>query len=167
MKFLLSWVSAAAFAFAVTAGAFLLLANLGTGPSETDLPSRPEEGQSGPALSLTIRKDGLAALSSQPDQELSFDLKNESERELRDVSIFVTVFPEDTSVTSDRGYEATVERLAPDETATAKFSVDLSPPPDLETRVAAEPPRWIIEARATTPDGVSAGRTVILPRQTS
>jgi hypothetical protein len=162
-----TWVSAAALAFAVTAGAFLLLANLGTGPSETDLPSRPENRDSGPALSLMVRQDGLTELPPKPGQELAFDLKNESGRELRDVSIAVTVFPEDTSVTSDRGYEAKVERLAPDETATAQFSVDLSPPPGTQARVATEPPRWIIEARASTPDGVSAGRTVILPRQTS
>lgn len=165
MRGFLTWVSGAAFAFFVTAGAFLLLANLGTGPSETELPSRPAAQGSGPALSLTVRKDGLASLDPAPDQNLAFDLRNEGERELTDINLTLKVFPEDTSVTDARYYKATVEKLAGGETATADFDVvDLSPLPGLDTHRQPEPPRWIVEARATTPGGASAVRTVILPR---
>ena len=167
MRGFITWVSGAAFAFAVTAGAFVVLANLGTGPSETDLPSGSESRVSGPALNLMVQKDGLADLPQRPDQKLKFDLENVGERELEDVSIYLTVFLEDTSVSNARNYSATVQRLAPGATATAEYSVDLSLPPGLKTDTSTEPPRWIIEARATTPDGVSTGRTVILPRQTS
>jgi hypothetical protein len=169
MRGFLTWVSGAAFAFFVTAGAFLLLANLGTGPSETELPSRPEARGSGPALGLTVQRDGLASLDSAPDQSLAFDLRNEGERELTDINLTLKVFPEDTSVTDARYYKATVERLAGGETATADFNVvDLSPlPSGLDTRRQPEPPRWIVEARATTPGGASAVRTVILPRPSS
>ena len=165
MRGFLTWVSGAAFAFFVTASAFLLLANLGTGPSETELPSRPADGGSGPPLSLLVRKTGLESLQPASGQSLAFDLRNGGDRELTDISLAVRVFPEDTAITETRDYTATVEKLAAGETATANFDVvDLSPPPGLDTRRNPEPPRWIVEARATTPGGVSTVRTVILPR---
>lgn len=167
MRGFLTWVSGAAFAFFVTAGAFLLLANLGTGPSETELPSHPEAQGSGPALDLIIQKAGLESLEPGPDQRLVFELRNEGERALTDISLTLKVFPEDTSVTDARYYKATVEELAAGENAAAEFGVvDLSPLPGLDAPPGPEAPRWIVEARATTPEGVSAVRTVILPRQT-
>lgn len=167
MSGFLTWVSGAAFAFVVTAGAFLLLANLGTGPRETELSSRPEDrGAAGPSLEVRVEEENLASLEPEPGQDLIFELRNGGGRTLEDISLTLKVFPEDTSVSDARYYKAAVERLEAGGRAEAEFDVvDLSPLEALDEEAGAERPRWIIEARATTPDGVSAVKTVILPRQ--
>src|SRR5918999_4478334 len=62
------WVSGAALAFLATAGAFLLLANLGTGPSVKSLPPESQPAHSGPALELNLDEGELASLQPLPDQ---------------------------------------------------------------------------------------------------
>ena len=50
------WLSGAALAFFVTAGAFLLLANLGTVPSERSLTPEPPDAEARPALELDTER---------------------------------------------------------------------------------------------------------------
>lgn len=159
------WVSGAALAFIATAGAFLLLAGMGTGPSEARLES-PSRGAPGPALRVEMDEEELGALEYAPDQQLAVTVANRGKEDLSDVSVVLQVASENTAVTEARYYRATVEELAPGARTPVAFpSVNLSPLGEAELRNASgpEPPGKIIEVRAATPSGVSAVRTAILP----
>lgn len=158
------WISGAAVAFVATAGAFLLLAGLGAGPSETRLESGARAA-SGPALRLEVDEDRLGVLEQAPDQDLTVAVANGGEEALSGVSVVLQVASENTAVTEARYYRATVEELAPGAQAAVTFSPDLSPLGEAETRnfSGPEPPGKILEIRAATPSGVSAVRTAILP----
>jgi hypothetical protein len=163
-----SWASGAVLAFLLTAGAFLLLANLGTGPSERSLPPDPRSGASGPSLALSLEADQLVSLDRFPDQKLVLGVSNEGDRDLSDVNLTLKVFSENTAISEARYYRATVRSLSAGETIDANFEVDLSPPIGAGRAYSggSDPPREIIEVRATTPEGVSAVKTAILPRRT-
>jgi hypothetical protein len=156
----LLWSLATSAAFLATAGAFLLLANLGTGPgSGSDpIPRAPEAA--GPALALRFAEDRLGELERRPDQALTLFVENRGDRELPEVDVTLAVASEANLSADQRRYEENLEGLVPGERKAVEMQVDLSPP-------AAETPeaqdqREILEARATTPDGVSAVETAVL-----
>ena len=155
----LLWSLATSAAFLATAGAFLLLANLGTGPgSGSDpIPRAPEAA--GPALALRFAEDRLGELERRPDQALTLYVENRGDRELADVGVTLAVASEAALEVSVRRYEENVERLAPGERRAVEMQVDLSPPAETSE---AQDQREILEARATTPGGVSAVETAVL-----
>ena len=162
------WVSGAALAFFVTASAFLLLANLGTGPSEKSLPPDPRPAQSGPALELSLDEDQLASLEARPDQGLDVGVKNSGDEELTDVHLTLEVSSENTALSDASYYRKTVDEVAAGRTVDRHFYLDLSVQEStVGSRMTAvavpEPPRKIVEVRATTPEGVSAIKTAIVP----
>ena len=157
------WVSVAALAFFVTAGAFLLLANLGTGPSEESLPPDPQRAESGPALELNLDEDQLASLRALPDQRLDVGVENAGDEDLSDVSLTLEVSSENTALSDARYYREKVETLAAGGSATVHFYPNLSEGESTIPVAIPEPPRKILEVRATTPTGVSAVRTAVLP----
>lgn len=165
MRGAISWFVAAAVAFFVTAGAFLLLANLGGDREEQPL-SRPRPTDSGPLLKMELREDQLENLRHAPDQRLEVDLNNTSAKPISGLNATVKVASENTAVPETRFYRAVVDRLKADETKTVGFAVDLSSfedPTDASLDPAAEPPRIVLEVRATTPRGASAIKTAVLP----
>jgi hypothetical protein len=159
------WASGAALAFFVTAGAFLLLANLGTGPSEESLPPDPQSAQSGPALQLNPDEDDLASLRARPDQSLDVGVKNSGDEDLTDIHLVLEVSSENTALSDARYYRETVDTLDAGRSTTVPFHLDLSAQGGTGLAMPAIPesPRTIVEVRATTPTGVSAIKTVILP----
>jgi hypothetical protein len=158
MRDLVFWLSGAALAFLVTAGAFLLLANLATTPSEKSLnPDRAPVG-SGPAIDLQLDRERLASL------ELS--VENEADEPLSDVSVILITSTENTALSDSRSYRQTVEKIPPSGAESVRFEFDLEVPEHPARRPLAaspEPSREILEIRATTPEGNSTVRTVILP----
>jgi hypothetical protein len=74
------------------------------------------------------------------------------------------VASEDTTRPRARYYQET-GNLAPEETTTVEFEIDLTPPvtdEGRETYPAEGQARGVLEIRATTPDGASAVKTAIL-----
>jgi hypothetical protein len=159
------WASGAALAFLVTAGAFLLLANLGTGPSVKSLPPESQPANSGPALELDLDEEELASLQALPDQRLQVRVKNSGDEDLADVHLTLEVSSENTALSDARYYRDTVDTLAAGKSTVVPFYLDLSAKEGTSSMAPAAPesPRTIVEVRATTPTGVSAVRTAILP----
>jgi hypothetical protein len=162
------WISGAAFAFLATAGAFLLLANLGTGPSERNLTPDPPPAESGPALELTLTRDRLASLRALPGQELDVGVRNVGDEDLSHVNLTVEVSSENTALSDARYYRENVNELPAGSAVPVRFYLDLSQKEStMSTTTSApaalEPPRKIIEVRATTPEGESAIKTAIVP----
>jgi hypothetical protein len=160
------WISGAALAFFVTAGAFLLLANLASAPSDKSLTPGSSSGGSRPALDLSLDEGRLASLRPLPGQSLDLMVKNEGNKQLSDVNVTLGVSSENTSLPDSRYYRQTVQKLPQSDAATVHFEFDLSAQEQPVARPSAavpEPSRKILEIRATTPDGVSTVRTVILP----
>ncbi len=165
MREALFWVSGAVLAFFVTAGAFLLLANLGTGSSKKSLALDPRPARSGPALELDLDEGELASLRALPNQRFEVGVKNLSDEDLRDVHLTLEVSSENTALSNARYYRETVDTLAAGRDRFVSFDLDLSAPEGTSSAVPAvpEPPRTILEVRASTPTGVSAIKTAILP----
>ncbi len=165
MREMALWISGAALAFFVTAGAFLLLANLATVPSDRSLTPDPPSRRPGPVLDLHLDENRLASLRARPGQSLDLTVKNEGDRDLTDVNLTLGVSSENTALPDSRYYHRKVESLPAGESAPVRFEFDLSAlgqtaasPP-----AAPDPSRKILEIRATTPGGVSTVRTAILP----
>ena len=166
MRGILLWISGAALAFFVTAAAFLLLANLASAPSDKSLTPDPPSGGSRPTLELSLDEGRLASLRPLPGQSLDLVVKNEGSKQLAHVNVTLGVSSENTSLPDSRYYRRTVEKLSPGEAATVYFEFDLSALDQHAVRPPAavpEPSRKILEIKATTPEGVSAVRTAILP----
>ncbi|MDQ3862472.1 MAG: hypothetical protein M3317_03035 [Actinomycetota bacterium] len=166
MRDIVFWLSGAALAFLVTVGAFLLLANLATTPSEKSLRPHEAPGASEHTLSLILDREQLASLQPRPDQRLDLAVENGGAKPLSDVSVTLSVSSENTAVSDSRYYRKTVENIPPGEDASVRFAFDLSVPEQPAARPPAatlEPSRQILELRATTPEGDSTARTVILP----
>jgi hypothetical protein len=161
------WISGAAFAFLATAGAFLLLANLGTGPSERNLTPEPPPAESGPALELTLNQNRLASLRALPGQELEVGVRNAGDEDLSHVNLTVEVSSENTALSDARYYRDNVNELPAGSSVPVLFYLDLSQTESTmgttSAPAAPEPPRKIIEVRATTPEGESAIKTAIVP----
>jgi hypothetical protein len=164
MRDVVFWLSGAALAFFITAGAFLLLANLATVPSEKRLTPDPPGGGSEPAVELVLDAGRLASLRPLPDQSLYLVVKNEGAGRLLDMNVTLSVSSEDTALPDTRYYRRTVDKVEAGGEADVRFEFDLSDPErPTPGRPASEPARRILEIRATTPDGISAVKTVILP----
>jgi len=158
------WLSGAALAFFLTAGAFLLLANLPTIPADESLAPDPSGAGSGAAVELALDEEQLASLRPRPDQSLDLAVKNEGSRPLSDVNVALSVSSENTALSDLRYYRQTVETVADGGRAEVRFAFDLSEPEQRVTgRPASEPARQILEFKATTPGGISTVKTVILP----
>jgi hypothetical protein len=158
------WLSGAALAFFITAGAFLFLASLATVSSEKSLKPDPPTGRSGSAVELALDEGHLASLGENQDQSLELLVKNEGGERLSDVNVTLSVSSENTALPNTRYYRRTVERVDPGGTASVRFEFDLSDPErPAAGRPPSEPARNILEFRATTPEGISTVRTVILP----
>lgn len=155
----LLWLLATGGAFLATAGAFLLLANFGTGPGSASDPIPRVPEAAGPALALRFDKDRLGELERRPDQALTFYVENRGDGELREVGLMLDVASEAALDADPRRYEESVEGLAPGERRAVAMRVDLSPPAGTPE---ARDQREILEARATTPGGVSAVETAVL-----
>ena len=166
MRDVVFWLSGAALAFLVTAGAFLLLANLATAPSEKSLNPDRAPGDSGPTLDLQLDRERLASLEPLPDQRLDLAVVNEGDERLSLVNVTLIVFSENTTLADSRYYRQTIEKLPAGGTANVRFEFDPVAPKQPVARPPAaipEPSREILELRVTTPEGNSAIRTVILP----
>jgi len=160
------WLSGAALAFLVTAGAFLLLANLAIAPSEKSLKPDETPGGSGHAVDLELDGERLASLRPLPDQSLEVVVQNEGSKQLSDVNVTLSVSSENTALSDSRYYRQTVEEIPAGGAADVRFEFDLATPEQPGARLPAvtqEPSREILELRATTPEGNSTVRTVILP----
>ena len=166
MRDIVFWLSGAALAFLLTAGAFLVLANLATAPSEKNLNPDQTRGGSSQAVDLILDRERLASLRTRPDQRLDLVVENEDNRQLSNVNVTLSVFSENTALPDFRYYRQTVEKIQAGEAASVRFEFDL---PEREEPVAIpptanpEPSREILEIRARTPEGNSTVRTVILP----
>lgn len=167
MKEATLWAFGAVLAFLITAGAFLLLANLATGSSEESLAPNPGDGPARPgsSLDLDLNKGRLEALRSAPDQSLEIDVENTGERTYSDVNLTLRVSSDDTAYPQTRYYRHTVKDLTAGEIAPVVFTLDLSDTLPTTQSVSATPSesQKILEIRATTPEGVSAVRTAIVP----
>jgi hypothetical protein len=161
------WVSGAALAFFVTAGAFLLLANLGSGPSEKSLAPDPRPAQSGSALELSLDEDQLASLEALPGQRFDVAVENTGEDDLAYVNLTLKVSSENTALPDVRYYRQTVNKLSAGESVSVPFYLDLSAQEDTNLAAVPEPSRRIVEVRATAPAGVSETKTAILPLRDS
>ena len=161
------WIFGAVLAFLATAGAFLLLANLGTGPSEKNLTPNPRPSESGPALELSLNADRLESLRALPGQELSVGVRNAGGADLSDINLTLEVSSENTALSDTRYYRKTIDKLAAGSFTTVPFYLDLSSQgitaSGSPSAAAPEPPRKIIEVRATTPGGASVIKTAIVP----
>ena len=160
------WISGAVLAFLATAGAFLLLANLGTGPSERNLRPDPRHDESGHNLQLILNQDRLMSLRALPGQEFEVGVRNAGDEDLSHVNLTVEVSSENTAFSNALYYRENVNELPAGSSVPVRFYLDLSVAGSMASRSASailEPPRKIIEVRATTPEGVSAIKTAIVP----
>jgi len=158
------WLAAAALAFVVTAGAFLFLANLATGSLQNDVPAAPAGERSGPALDLDLNRSRLASLEPAPNQELLLTVENAGGSDFTSVNLTLESTSGNTADPRSRFYRRTLRNLEPGESVEVGFLLDLSRPTrSPETPTASEERSEILEIRATTPEGVSAVRTAVLP----
>ena len=163
MRDVVFWLSGAALAFLLTAGAFLFLANLATAPSEKRL--NPDQA-GGESVDLILDRERLASLKSLPDQSLALVVENQGGEQLSNVNVTLRVFSENTVLSNPRYYRQTVEKIPAGEAARVRFEFDLPARDDPVARPRTanpEPLREILEIRATTPEGNPTVRTVILP----
>jgi hypothetical protein len=161
------WTLLTSLAFLVTAAAFLLLASLGGDSESAPIPrADPSETRERPILSLRIPEDQLERLEREAGQRLTLDLENRGEEDLADVTLSLDVVSENTARPHARSYRETLEQLAPGETASVEFEIDLSPPDPAGARgftPGAEPQyREIIEARASASGDASDVKTAVL-----
>ena len=162
------WLFGASLAFFVTAGAFLVLATPAPGPSERNLTPDPPPAESGPALELTLNQERLESLRALPNQELEVGVRNVGDEDLSGVNLTVEVSSENTALSDARYYRENVNELPAGNSVPVRFYLDLSTYENTassnpSTSAAPEPPRKIIEVRATTPQGASAIKTAIVP----
>ena len=166
MRDIVFWLSGAALAFLITAGAFLFLANLATAPSEKRLDPDQVRADSGQAVDLILESERLASLKPLPDQSLEFDVENEGTRQLSDVNVNLGVFSENTALADVRYYRQTIEKIPAGQDVSVRFEFDIpvrEEPAERPPTANPEPSREILEIKASTPEGNSTVRTVILP----
>ena len=167
MKGALFWLASTVAAFAVTAGVFLVLAEMGTDPPEQSL-SADGGNRSEPRapLSMQLRESDLENLEAAEDQRLRITLRNRGDRELTSINVYLALSSEDTSDQETRYYEAEIEELQPGESRNASFELDLSPPEDGQQdsgEQTDDPPDMnILEARAASSEGASRVNTAVL-----
>ena len=111
---------------------------------------------------LEVPENRLEELKRGPGQKLALDVENGSAEELSDVTLALDVVSDDTANPRARYYQEAIEKLAPAESATVEFEIDLSPPILRQSRDTNQQARKILELRATTAEGVSAAKTAVL-----
>ena len=167
MKGVLIWGIGATMAFLLTAGAFLLLANFSSGLSTRSVDPTPAPSDSAPLLGMKLSETRLKELKKESGQTLPLTVDNTSKSTLSDISLTMRVTSEDTAQPGARYYRATIKELAAGKSKTVEFTLDLSGPGPSEGRqpisLASPEPRSVLEVQATTPEGVSAIKTVVLP----
>ncbi len=165
MRDLALWASGALLAFFVTAGAFLMLANLATGSSEENLEPNESRGRPGPTLDIDINRDRLASLEAAPGQELRLTVENDGDSDFSNVNLTLDVSSGNTALPQTRHYRTTVAGLPAGRSRDVSFPLDLSNTPTTTASAPAtvEEQEKILEIRATTPEGITAVRTAILP----
>ncbi|MDQ4105838.1 MAG: hypothetical protein M3157_01505 [Actinomycetota bacterium] len=165
MRGALAWTAGAVLAFLATAGAFLLLANLSSTLSSRSVEPEPAPSDTVPLLGLELSESRLEELEKESGQILPLTVENSGGSDLRDINLTMRVASEDTARPGTRYYRATIKELAAGESKTVRFTLDLSPPDrDRGARPSSEPePRSVLEAQATTPEGISAVKTAVLP----
>jgi hypothetical protein len=117
-------------------------------------------------VDLILDREQLTSLRDGPEQSLVPVVENEGGEQLSDVNVTLRVFSENTALSGSRYYRQTVEKIPAGEAASVRFEFDLlvreepgaKPPP-----ANPEPSRELLEIRATTPEGNSTVKTVILP----
>lgn len=165
MRGILLWLLGTSLAFFVTAGAFLLLANLGASPRQSDpIPQAPKTGATAPALDLGFAEDRLEMLEKAPGQTLTLYVENTGGEVLPDVDVVLkTAYDVGPAGSRTRQYRANVGRLGPGERKAVDLEVDLSPPAPAGNSDDTEEDRRTLEARASTPGGASSVETAVLP----
>ena len=167
MRGLSVWLFGAVMAFLLTAGAFLVLANLSSSLSTRNVNPEPAQSNSGPPLQLELNEAPLENLQKRSDQALPLRVNNAGEETLSTINLTMRVISEDTSQTEPRYYRATVKDLAPGDSKTARFTIDLSSSsnPGGQNTPSSDSlsPRSVLEIQATTPQGISAIKTAVLP----
>lgn len=168
MRGVFLWALGATAAFLATAGAFLLLASLGS-PSETNSPIPPAErarteSSSPPALVLDLPEERLVGLERAPGQRLALDVVNGEDESLVDVEVELEVVPADTTRPHQRNYREVLEMLAPGEAATVEFVIDLSPshPTATKSSGANSRAREALRFSADAPGADPAVKTAVL-----
>ncbi|MDN5696645.1 MAG: hypothetical protein L0G70_01570 [Rubrobacter sp.] len=170
MRGALFWLASTVAAFAITAGVFLVLAEMGTDPPEQSL-SADGGNRSEPRapLSMELRESDLESLEAQEDQSLRISLENRGERELTSINVYLALSSEDTSKQETRYYEAELQDLQAGESRNVSFDLDLSPPENggeqsYEDRPedSSEEEMNILEARAASSEGASTVNTAVL-----
>ena len=166
MRGILVWLLSAAIAFFFTAGAFLLLANLGSNASERNLePRSPPESQ--PLMEIVLQRDQLSNLQPLGDQRLSFRVKNGSESNFSQVSVTMRVSSDNTAFGESRYYRAEIENLKSGGSKPVRSRIDLSPFEATQGQMSGsdseDENRIILEVQATTPEGISSVKTAVLP----
>lgn len=154
-------------AFLVTAGAFLVLANLSSSLSTRSVSPTPAPSNSDPLLKMSLSQYSLEGLKKEAGQTLPLTVDNAGESALSNISLTMRVTSEDTAQPRARYYRATVKELTAGESKTVQFTLDLSAPQPPEDRKPPPPdspePRSVLEVQATTPEGISAIKTAVLP----
>ena len=155
MRGAIFWLVGASLAFFVTAGAFLLLANLGIAPkASVPIPrsGATEQGPQGPELALRFSEKRLEKIERRQNQSLTLYLENRGDEGLKSVDLELRVSSEDAASHSARRYKETVLDLAPGEVEEVAMTVDLSPTPPVESAAVLDQEpggdREILEARA-------------------
>lgn len=168
MKGAFLWALGGVAAFLATAGAFLLLASLGSS-SETSAPIPPaERADSGsspsPALVLDLPEERLAGLERAPGQRLALDVFNRGDEDLAGVEIELEVVPAGTTRPRQHIYREVPETLAPGEATTVEFELDLSSSLPTETVPPGTDPRSreILQLSAAAPGVAPVVKTAVL-----
>lgn len=169
MKGVLIWLFGSILAFLLTAGAFLVLANLSSSLPSRNADPKPAPSNSGPPLQLELSEARLGSLKKKADQTLPLKVTNAGETSLSKINLTMRVTTEDTSQPEPRYYRATIKGLAQADSKTVRFTIDLSSSKTSgrERTVSSSSdslsPRSVLEVQATTPQGVSAIKTAVLP----
>jgi hypothetical protein len=156
MRSLLFWTLGTAVAFALTAGAFLSLASLAEDPSDVSIQGRTQQPNRNP-LQLDFDKAQLEKLGEQEEKtSLKLTVRNSGDRTFSKVNVVLSSFSANTSNPEQRYYRATVEDLRAGGSGRVNLDLELSP--------TTQEKQWVLEARATTPRGISAVKTAVIER---
>ena len=168
MRGVFLWALGGIAAFLATAGAFLLLASLGSS-SETSSPIPPAAragagSSSSPALVLDLPEERLVGLERAPGQRLTVDVVNRGDEDLAGVELELEVFPADTTRSRQHNYREVSETLTPGEATTVEFELDLSPSLPTKTRPPGAAPRAreVLQFSAAAPGVAPAVKTAVL-----
>lgn len=167
MRGILIWGVGAMLAFLVTAGAFLVLANLSSSLSTRSVAPTPAPSNSAPLLRMNLSEASLEELEKAADQTLPLSVDNTGESTLSNISLTMRVTSENTAQPRARYYRATIKELEAGASKTVRFTLDLSAPKPSDsprpTSSDLPEPRSVLEVQATTPEGISAVKTAVLP----